>query len=285
MTFGVVIVLYKPSSQQVERLANFCIAVSFPVVIVENALPQAHAGLFGDQTYLALNENKGIAAAINVGIAQLRQYHCRYGVIFDQDSQYSESLITRLIDTFVNHAPNNTAAIGPTIFCQYEKKTLRPLLRSANENTQYLHAVNQLISSGMTIDFDVYDNIGDMREALFIDGVDHEWCWRAVEQGYNLYQAADIQLLHQQGEGRLRLLGINFKVGKPFRLYYQFRNILVLSKLKHTPSYWKWRHLMAIPLRFLVNALALPERRKRVTFMARGIIDGLKGVGGKYKAR
>ena len=42
-----------------------------------------------------------------------------------------------------------------------------------------LTEVNELMSSTSLIPIEMFSKVGLLEETLFIDGVDHEWCWRA----------------------------------------------------------------------------------------------------------
>jgi len=59
------------------------------------------------------------------------------------------------------------------------------------------------------------------------------------------------------------------------RLYYQFRNILILTRRGYVPGYWKMRNLCVLPIRFFANAFLQDQKLTRVKFMLCGLWDGL----------
>ena len=87
-------------------------------------------------------------------------------------------------------------------------------------------------------------------------------------------------MLHKQGDGRHKVLGITFKRGAPVRLYYQVRNVLILSRRSYVPLYWKLRNIPAIPLRWLINRWVFDNGKQRGRYFAKGLVDGLKGKNG-----
>ncbi len=52
-----------------------------------------------------------------------------------------------------------------------------------------------------------YEAIGGMRDELFIDGIDHEWCFRAKSLGYRTFVARDVTMSHDMGEVGVSLFG------------------------------------------------------------------------------
>lgn len=146
-----------------------------------------------------------------------------------------------------------------------------------------LREVKQIIASGMLISQQAFEKVGEKESALFIDGVDHEWCWRAKRLGLKVYQSQLVSMPHRQGDDRMKVLGITFKQGAPVRLYYQLRNVLILSRRRYVPIYWKCRHLFAIPLRYIVNRFVFENGQERGQFMRKGLRDGIKKTYGPLK--
>lgn len=89
-------------------------------------------------------------------------------------------------------------------------------------------------------------------------------------------------MVHRLGDSRAKFAGITYKVGSPIRLYYQFRNILLLSRRSYVPFYWKLRCTCLLPVRFFLNGLMQSNRRHRVKYMLKGLADGVLGRSGSY---
>ena len=283
MNTGAVIVLYNPDVKLTSALIEALLKQVSQVVVVDNSpkpwpdLPQADH-LF----YQHFPENIGIAAAQNSGIRTLQKTSCHYAFLFDQDSQVSSSFAQDMLQQLrdLQHQHPNVVALGPEIHCLFTDRVVNSRVQKPVKQLEEARIVRQIIASGKLIDTRHLDSIGLMEEPLFIDAVDHEWCWRAQHKGFQIALSSSITLKHRLGDGRVKVLGVAFKVGAPVRLYYQFRNILLLLRRGYVPRYWKLRNIIAIPVRFCVNALFIVPRRARIAFMLTGIKDGLLGRSG-----
>jgi len=231
-------------------------------------------------------ENAGIAHAQNIGLLLAKQQGYDYAMLLDQDSQLSEQFLHTVKQRVVeaqSHYPD-LAAYGPTIVSEFDGQIVRAAVqRAVPDEHGFLHR-RQIIASGKVIPLAVLSDIGLMEDALFIDGVDHEWCWRASLNGYRIISDTHALLRHKQGEARKRIMGMTFKVGSPVRLYYQYRNILILLRRSYVPFYWKIRNCVALPVRWVINGWFLEQRRERRRYMWQGLIDGLQKRSGRYKA-
>jgi rhamnosyltransferase len=91
------------------------------------------------------------------------------------------------------------------------------------------HEVLQLIASGTIINAKFIPEIGLMKEELFIDWVDMEWCWRAVKKGYKIIGNADVVIKHFHGEKSKKFLTKNITLKSCIRNYYTIRNGIYLA--------------------------------------------------------
>ena len=256
------------------------------MIVVDNS-PQSHQDwLSSSVEFRHCPENAGIAHAQNIGLLLAKKQGHDYAMLLDQDSQLSEQLLQtvklRVVEA-QTHYPN-LAAYGPTIVSEFDGQVVSAKVqRSVPDEHGFLHR-RQIIASGKVIPLAVLTDIGLMEKALFIDGVDHEWCWRASRKGYRIISDTHALLRHKQGEARKRIMGMTFKVGSPVRLYYQYRNILILWRRSYVPLYWKIRNSVALPIRWVINGWFLEQREERRRYMRQGFTDGLRKRAGRYKA-
>lgn len=280
MKTGVVVVLYFPELEHLQKVFELLDKLTLPVAVVDNS-PNALEGipLPVQSTYIHFPQNSGIAHAQNAGIDALSEQGVDGVFIFDQDSHITESLLRRLIEDYRRAETlfGPVAVIGPKIICEFSEHAVRPRLQKPIAVVGDLLDVHQIIASGMLVNVQAFAKIGNKEAPLFIDGVDHEWCWRARAQGYAVVQTAGVTMRHREGDARLKLLGFTFKQGAPVRLYYQVRNILILSRRGYVPTYWKIRNIVVLPLRWYVNRWRFPDGKTRSHYFWRGVKDGLKG--------
>ena len=235
--------------------------------------------------YCHMGENMGIAYAHNYGIAHLMSRGCRYVLLLDQDSKIDADIVMSLYRQLIEGQAraSKLVVIAPRVLCEFSGKILVPRKRQPLNDYPDINIVQQVIASGMFLDTTALSVIGVKEEALFIDGVDHEWCWRAGSMGYLIGQSTTITMRHRQGDARHRILGLSFKQGSPVRLYYQARNCLLLARRGYVPLIWKIRTVSALPIRFLVNSLFFPQPLARARYFLRGIWHGVVNKTGKYQ--
>jgi rhamnosyltransferase len=275
---GATIILYKPDMEVTERLIQSTAKQVDVISIVDNSPVPTAISIDNDNFhYHHFPRNIGIASAHNIGLMDLRAAGCDFGMLLDQDSAIEDDLAFRLSSLLVASKVENRplVAIGPRIICSFSEKTVKPRVQREVSAYKDLVCVTQIISSGMMIDLSKLELIGFKEESLFIDGVDHEWCWRAKTQDQMVAIAQNVEMVHKLGDARSKFAGITYKVGSPVRLYYQFRNILILARRGYVPTYWKTRNILVLPIRFLANSLLQNNKRERIKFMLCGLWDGL----------
>lgn len=275
---GAAIILYKPDMSVTQSLLNSVLSQVDVLSIVDNSPSPTELNIPIDALhYHHFPNNIGIASAHNVGLQDLKTAGCEYGLLLDQDSSIDDDFAFRLSSLLVASKIKKRplAAIGPRILCSFSEKLVKPRIQREVAKYDDLVCVTQIISSGMMIDLSNLEQIGMKDEALFIDGVDHEWCWRARTHNLQVAIADKVEMVHRLGDSRSKFAGLTYKVGSPVRLYYQFRNVLVLSRRGYVPWYWKLRNVAVLPIRFFANALLQKNRLDRIKFMFCGIWDGI----------
>ncbi len=270
---------------------------SDPILLVDNGSPPETLSVLQHWTLQdpritvqALGENRGLAAAHNVGIAAARAQGRSHVLLMDQDSLPAPDMVEELIKAFalrLTFQPH-LAAVGP---CYTD-----PVLRNPPDFVR-LHwwgvsrfketlehpvvEVDYLISSGCLISLAALAVIGPMQEALFIDYVDIEWGLRARRLGYTLCGVFPAHMTHALGPVSVHFLWRRFPLHSPKRHYFVVRNALWLYRDKALPLLWRMPHALRLLLRFAVYFIAGSSRRERLKFVWMGVQDGLQGRMGK----
>ncbi len=284
MKTGIVVILYNPDLGHLTNVISAFSAPEWDLVLVDNSAKADERLNTSGCTYIHCKTNVGIAKAQNIGLKKLFDRGVEYTFLLDQDSQFTPSIATELMRQFTTlEKETPIAAIGPSIYCQFSECVAQGTLQKGKKVSDSLKEVKQIIASGMLISRRAYERVGGKEEALFIDGVDHEWCWRARVKGMVVYQSLSACMPHRQGDDRVKVCGVMFKQGAPIRLYYQFRNVLILARRSYVPLYWKLRHVCAIPVRYIVNRFCFGQGKARGQYMRRGLKDGLKNRSGPIK--
>lgn len=180
--------------------------------------------------YISLNENKGIAFALNYAakLSYLNNY--KWILTMDQDSYFLEETFKNYLCDLKNIQLNKTGILSPNY--HYENKEL--------EENKGIQALDTVITSGNLVNLKIWKKIGRFDEKLFIDEVDHEYCYRLKKNGFKIYKIGDVTLKHILGKScEKKIFGkkIKYTEHNAFRKYYIFRNSLYIMNLY--PEYKK----------------------------------------------
>ncbi|WP_429191125.1 glycosyltransferase family 2 protein [Aeromonas veronii] len=286
-----VIVLYNPCWSVVQENLKRIVDCDFinKIIYVDNSSESFSGFVFSDPKvhYIPLNQNFGIAHAQNVGIKISLVSEKSFAVVlFDQDSILDADLLGRLFDDYIvlhRTVGDRLAAIGPQIIDSFSGKKELSLggVFKKEDNKQGFVVKREIIASGKVINKNVVLDIGLMDDSLFIDGVDHEWCWRAKSKGYEIYMSNNVSMVHTVGDARLKFLFITLRVASPVRMYYQVRNFFILFSRGYVPLYWKLRNSIGYFIKFIVFGFFTEDFQDRRKYMIQGFKDGLLRRTGK----
>ncbi len=291
-----VCVTYNPDMGILQQVISAAVGQVGKVYVVDNGSREPFDDFFdqfGNVDGIFLNENKGIAAAHNVGIDLARKAGCHYLLLLDQDSILPEGALSRYLEIMNQEQADgmDIAVLGPryrspdtghsSLFVRFN------WFRNSyhkNERNSLLFDADMLISSGSFYDIRMFDSVGLFDEGLFIDHVDTEWCLRAKNSGLRCIGVWDILMTHSLGEGSLRVWFLRWHVQplhKPFRLYYIFRNSLLLYRLPHISIKWVSGDILRLFRLLIVYSLFSPDRIRAIRWIFRGLYDGIQGKRGK----
>lgn len=271
----IICVWYNPDRSTVSRWMSIAKDIC-DVIIVDNSHQRSLSDLEINKSniiYVPLGDNKGIAYAQNIGIDIAKDKEYKKLIFFDQDSLVSNDLIIKLTQEFcrLKNQDSKLAALGPSLVEINTGETYKGGIEYGEVKES-----NSIISSGMITDVEILDKVGGMNEKLFIDLVDHEWCWRTRSKGYRIYKSGNIVLPHQVGKGSIKLLGISILISAPKRYYYQYRNTIWLLKCSYAPMNWKIKSCLRKFVEFFIAPFKTGNICGTYKYISQGIKDGLK---------
>ncbi len=279
---GAVLVLYNPDVERLDHVMEMISPQVTEVCMVDNS-PRAVVDVtarFPHATYIPLGENRGIAAAQNVGIRHFQQQEFDFILFADQDTVAPADCVTRLLSTYQYlHGRGETVGAVAPVAVRAQTGTLMSykvvFLRDYDEN---LMQVIQTMNSMSLVPLPLFSEVGLMDESLFIDGVDSEWCWRAAKKvGATFYYDRRIVMNHQLGIGTQKLAGREISIASPSRMYFQYRNYLWLSRRDYVPRQWIVRHGIKYFIKIFYYTIKGPNRRSYIKNIFRGIKAGILG--------
>jgi rhamnosyltransferase len=298
-----IVVTYHPRHEQLAELLEALDRQVDRVIVVDNGSP-AETGRWlekrsasGQLQLILLPRNEGVAAGHNHGIRRARELGADAVLLFDQDSVPAADMVTRLTDALqrLGAAGQPVGAVGPTHVDRVTRHP-EPFVRFRFPSNQHVYCgrssgqrfveCDHLITSGCLIPLSVLDRVGGMDEALFIDNVDTEWCFRAMSGGFKMFGVCGAEMMHSLGEGRVRtwIPGIPaVVVHAPVRLYYIVRNHVLLYRRHETPMRWVLQDLPRLLYKAGVFGTTISPRSKNLFMMLKGFRDGIAGRTGPYR--
>lgn len=271
----VIVVFYKPTVAQIERVQS--LAQYYNVIVVNNT-PNADARLLSINvmSHIVIGENVGIAMAQNIGIHEVKKYGGEYILFLDQDSEIPISFPMQMLKEYLNvqKIDAKIVALGPLI-CNIETHAPYKTYGNIKSIGDGCFVCPTLISSGTLSPLSAFERIGMMDERLFIDFVDHEWCWRAAKRGFICCMTMKINMEHKVGQKEFSFLGFPFLLATPFRYYYQYRNSYWLLKRSYVPWSWKMKTLIRNFIGFIYIPCVSDEPFAVIKYMIKGMCSGI----------
>lgn len=288
-----IVVTYQPVVEVLGQLLEALTPQVVSVVVVDNG---SHADLEAwnkerqphNIEVLLLGENRGIAAAQNVGIQWARNRGAGFVLLMDQDSIPAPDMVEKLIST-ISEQPLPAAA-GPR-YLDVRQDNPPPFIRvrglrlerCACSTEESVVPVDYLIASGCLIPMSMLDKVGGMRDDLFIDYVDIEWGLRARHHGFQSYGVCSAHMQHSLGDHPIKFFSKNIPLHSPLRHYYHFRNALLLYKEPWVPLNWKLVDGWRLCLKYVFYSLFAKPRMAHWRMMTLGVWHGLVGKTGKLE--
>ncbi|CAE6845189.1 glycosyltransferase family 2 protein [Paraburkholderia domus] len=290
-----IIVTYNPDVMTIAtQVAVFSRSGQHVVIVDNGSMQEVRADLdeLARRTgsdFVALGENRGIAAAQNRGIDVAKLWGADYVLLLDHDSIPDEAMVGRLVacSRKLSREGVRVAAVGPVTVDRrtgsrgrFKRAAGLSIERIGCESPQGFVETDFLIASGSLIRMDVLDELGTMNEGYFIDHVDTEWCMRARARDWRIFGVCDAELQHSLGDSVVRVWFGRWRevfVHSPVRDYYAFRNTVVMLRSTPMKRAWQLMHAMRLLEFCFFSAIAVAPRMTRLRLMMRGLRDGFAG--------
>ena len=279
-----VVVAYHPEADFAARLRAIRGQVD-ALIVVDNGSANLEevkaAAQAADARLVSNGANLGIAAALNIGAqAMLGEGHA-WLATFDQDSAIPPDAITDLLALGASLPERERVAV--LAMSRRDRVTGRDYHRRGDvlEETPAWRRVRTTITSGGLVSRRAFERVGLFDEALFIDGVDHDFCLRCRAAGLMVIEARHVAMDHAIGAiTRKRVLGRGGVLTNhsPDRRYYITRNTLALSARHFTTDpAWALREAAHLAVWNTVAALFEQDRAAKLAAMAQGAWDFATG--------
>lgn len=283
------ITTYQPEIENLKRLVeNLSMQTDF-VVISNNSSFEIHPEEFTNISpvyVINFGKNLGIAEAQTIGMKWGFENGANFILQMDQDSTPHEDMVEQLLKCYqdMSEAGLSPGLVGVLDYDKVTGEVNKARVKKGTRIRDDYYDVDSTLSSGSLIPKHAWEVVGGMRNDLFIDAVDHEYCWRLRYAGFKIIRNKKALLAHRLGDGRFKIMGlVSVGMPSPFRHYYATRNIFLLLKEKHVPIFWKFSSLIKLFGKVIFYPIFLPNGKERLSFFLRGIRDGLNGNSGMMK--
>lgn len=268
-----------------DQVASMLVVDNTVMTTVHDALMRNLLQEFPSIEYIRLNENKGIAAAQNIGMRRSMDHD--YIMLSDQDTLYPENYAADMTGWFERINDAKVAAIAPD-FSEINRGgerqgfvVFRGVFSRKIKPKSGCVSISHAIASGLVISTKVIGKIGMMDEDLFIDWVDLEWCWRAIGKGYKILGCSDVVISHTLGDRAVKVGRIKYPVRSHIRHYFIIRNAVYIGLYGRGIRPLIRLNVLLKMLKYLVGFTTLGKPHGiNFVYCAKGIYDGtLKRLG------
>lgn len=264
------IVTYNPEIERLEESLNRIVPQVDKVVIIDNGSKNISViydllKTFPDVLIEANGENKGIACALNQIGDKAEELGKEFFMSLDQDSVVDEGMADKLLKLFEDEKVG-----GASPYINVDQDFV------PKDKTEEFKTV---ISSGFIVRTSVWKEIGGYWEYLFIDEVDHEFCFQLGRHGYKILRSYNTSLLHCIGEtATKKVLGHTFTPTNhsAFRRYYISRNNVIMGHLyPDEAEAFAHRNMMLFRIKLSI-LMCESDKFNKIRAIDRGIRDGRK---------
>lgn len=293
---AILTVTFHPNLEKLRRQID-SLPSDAALVVVDNSSNEteyaALSALVGRRasTKILRNEtNIGLAAALNQGAEYVsaNMPSREFLLLMDQDSAPRSGGVSRLLEAFcaLESIGLPVGCVGPNLVddstglqhgfhCMQGWRWVRVF---TDQNDGPVECAN-LNGSGTFVRLALFQQMGGLDEAMFIDHVDTDWAFRVRALGLRLYGIPQATFDHSMGERGLRYWWFGPRVWpqrSPSRLYYLFRNAVWLMWRSYVPIVWKVWAVVKLALTLAVHGLMGPKRTESLHSMLVGVGEGLK---------
>ncbi len=273
------VVLYNSDNKTIENVRSYLHQVD-KLYLIDNsekkdALLVDALSKLPNTLYIDNGGNRGIAHALNAAASLAIKDDYAYLLTMDDDTSLPVDAVAKML----SFAESQGDIVG---------------IVAGQSNTRHLSNtisyVPFTITSGNLLNLRAYQQCGPFMEELFIDYVDHEFCFRLRKEGYSIVEMNGIHLIHSLGHPKdLTLFTIKLPVRwtshSPTRIYYKIRNgIYVLRKHNYLSNSIKWFFIKDM-MRDGVKLIFLEDQKMlRIKLVAKAVQDGIQNRLGKLSA-
>ncbi len=231
MKIAATVILFNPEEDVIANISSYYLHIGHLYICDNSAVVSEAVKQFcSANTHVTLihdGSNDGIAKRLNQAARAAIADGYQWLLTMDQDSRFKEGLFTSYKNCLTDFENGTQVAM---FGIEYDSK-----LKTTGDNCNFKE-INYLITSGSMVNLALFKQVGEFDEALFIDEVDLEYCYRAKKMGLRIVKFTHLLLDHQLGKvsyfRSFKSLQLTPRtLHSPLRVYYMVRNYLYVDKL------------------------------------------------------
>lgn len=256
------------------------------IIVVDNGSNKETVEMLNDLqdyiTLILLNENKGIAYALNRGIEYAVSKDYNWVLTLDHDSMVSDEMLSNMLETYNSIDEAEREKIVMITPKHVEEKQINSV--EENKGNGWNYVLTEITSGALTKAS--YYKKKLYNEKLFIDLVDHDFCLEINSLGYKIINVNSAVLIHNLGESVKRnILGITVTPTNhsALRRYYMSRNRkYVWSKYSKEFKNWIAKDKIRAINEFVKIIIFEDHKKDKINMIREGAKDFKEGKWGCY---
>ncbi len=216
-------------------------------------------------------ENVGVGAGYNAGIDAARALGATHVMFHDQDSRLDPSMVASALLRLCEVDPRGDSVAFSLEPVDLRTNTARSPRLNRPKSEGDLLRYREVQFSGLLTPMRLFTSAKPFSEYLFVDLVDFEWCWR-MAPSVRVLRDPSLTIGHQLGSGTRTLLGAEYSLPSASRFYFQFRNLIALSRASYVPFQWK----VLTAIKYAIRTALLPFIDRQFTKAWKQSIAGIR---------
>ena len=285
-----VIITYNVENDFKERINRLKGKVD-EIIVVDNGSKAETINMLNELekevTVIYLEDNKGIASALNKGIKYSIEKGYNWILTLDHDSIITDNMIKNMLTCYegLNNELKEKVAMLVPVHVEEKEYQNGSNINEEKASNSYIEVLTEITSGALT-KAEIYKNVGMYDEKLFIDLVDHDYCLSLNKKGFKIIQVNNATLIHNLGESvRKSILGLKMipTNHSPLRRYYMSRNRHYIWE-KYKEDFPSW--VLTDKRRFITENLKIvlfeDNKIEKFKYIKSGIKDYRSNIFGNF---
>lgn len=267
------IILYYPKYEEVYRNISSYSNFIKTLYIIENSKLNEEfitslKKLLNIQLISKDDGNIGIAKSLNLALKQAKKDNYEWLLTMDQDTYFEKNDFSLFLNSFEKIDKKELIIFSPI----HNKK----FISSNIVEKEFVMTSSNIINIDKSLKIEGFD------ENLFIDEIDHDFCFKSIINKYKIIVNENIAVNHSLGKKDIR----NVTIYPALRLYYMCRNYLYIREKYNdiNNDFFKLRDKYLIKF-FIRHLIYSSEKFKCLKMILLGMFDYKNNKFGKYNEK